>query len=679
MQCYPYNLVWSLGGSTVSPPVYQYVAGRDRIDLVDSANFNAAGFTQFVFNNCATLQANGYPYTVLPVPWSLSDNTIPETGITNLVRQWNQTNAYPKLVICSTHDIYTALTNNLNICGVVPQYSGDITEYWTDGTGSGSGPVGLYRHGKENIVQAETLWSMLRRQDAFPASDFYNAWRWCHLSIEHTWGYMIPTEPPGAAQAQTEGTKGSYFTNAYTSSQALIAESVQPVVNTNSTSIAVLNTLSWSRTDLVTITNTGNCVLDDQGNVVPSQRLSTGELVFMASNVPALGSRLYTVVAGPAYATPASSVHAVAGFGGTFMGTSSAPAGASVSGNALDNGLVKVRLNPSTGDIASLINNGNEFVNSHSSYGMNSYRYLLGANAPSTATGTTGVSIAVKENGPLVASLLVTSAADGCNSLTREIRIVAGQPQVEILNTLDKIATTVKEGVHFGFAFNLPANATTRMDIPWGVMNPVTDQLPGANKNWLAFQRWIDVSGDNAGVTWVGIEASMVEFGTITANLLGDTPTFATQLGDTRTVISWALNNHWSGNFWLEQGGIIPFHYAILPHGAYDPVTANRFGLEQNRPLVAVPTTANPVTNPFVAVDNPRVFVSTLKPAEDGSGALILRLRSLSSQTETVNLTWPAGAPSAINSCLADEIAGAASSGTVMLNPYGCVSLRIQP
>ena len=44
----------------------------------------------------------------------------------------------------------------------------------------------------------------------------------------------------------------------------------------------------------------GNKVVDDEGNAVPSQRLSTGELVFWASDVPALGSRHYRVVEGDA-------------------------------------------------------------------------------------------------------------------------------------------------------------------------------------------------------------------------------------------------------------------------------------------------------------------------------------------------------------------------------------------
>ena len=40
--------------------------------------------------------------------------------------------------------------------------------------------------------------------------------------------------------------------------------------------------------------------MDDAGNAVPSQRLSTGELAFWASDVPALGSRHYRVVEGDA-------------------------------------------------------------------------------------------------------------------------------------------------------------------------------------------------------------------------------------------------------------------------------------------------------------------------------------------------------------------------------------------
>ena len=197
------------------------------------------------------------------------------------------------------------------------------------------------------------------------------------------------------------------------------------------------------------------------------------------------------------------------------------------------------------------------------------------------------------------------------------------------------------------------------------------------NKNWLAFQRWIDVSGDTNGVTWIGIEPGVVEFGDLTANIIGGGGAWSKQLGDPRTIISWALNNHWHTNFPLEQGGVIPFHYALLPHGAYDPVTANRFGLEQSRPLVAVPAQGNPVGSPLVTWDNPRIFVSALKPADDGDSAVILRLRSLSDQPESIELRWPAGSPAAVHYCGVDERPEDVAGPIIQLLPFGIRTLHI--
>ena len=58
--------------------------------------------------------------------------------------------------------------------------------------------------------------------------------------------------------------------------------------------VAVFNTHTWNQDGIVTLSakesSKGNRVIDENGNSVFSQRLSTGELVFFAKNVPALGS-----------------------------------------------------------------------------------------------------------------------------------------------------------------------------------------------------------------------------------------------------------------------------------------------------------------------------------------------------------------------------------------------------
>ena len=109
------------------------------------------------------------------------------------------------------------------------------------------------------------------------------------------------------------------------------------------------------------------------------------------------------------------------------------------------------------------------------------------------------------ENFP-VASLLVESAAPGCERWTREYRLVEGLDHLEIVNVLDKRAVREKEGVHLGFAFHVP-DGEMHVNIPWAVIRPEKDQMPGACKNWLCVGRWVDVSNATSGVTCAVLDA----------------------------------------------------------------------------------------------------------------------------------------------------------------------------
>jgi len=67
------------------------------------------------------------------------------------------------------------------------------------------------------------------------------------------------------------------------------------------------------------------------------------------------------------------------------------------------------------------------------------------------------------------------------------------QHRVEVINTVDKARVRAKEGVHCGFGFNVP-DGVMHLDVPWGVVRPELDQIPGACRNWFTVQRWVDVS-----------------------------------------------------------------------------------------------------------------------------------------------------------------------------------------
>ena len=159
----------------------------------------------------------------------------------------------------------------------------------------------------------------------------------------------------------------------------------------------------------------------------------------------------------------------------------------------LSNRRIALKVDEKTGAISSLKWKGNniELVNGEAGLGLNDYFYVAGRD-PKDPQRNGPVNIRIKEQGPLVASLLIESDAPGCHKLTRELRIIDG---------IDKEKIYKQEGVHLAFSFNVP-KGVMRMDTPWAVVQPEVDQLPGSCKNYFTVQRWVDVSNRDYGVTW---------------------------------------------------------------------------------------------------------------------------------------------------------------------------------
>ncbi|MCU7552241.1 glycoside hydrolase [Chitinophagaceae bacterium LB-8] len=561
-----------------------------------------------------------YPYDLFAMSWAMADNTPIDADLPEAVKSWNEEFAYPHLVIASATEIMKKYEEKYG--DQLPVLSGDFTEYWTDGLGTAAKQTAMNRNAKERLIQDETLWAMLHQGEPAPRADLKEAWRNVSLGTEHTWCYFSPDKQP--ITNDILNVKFGYFQKGEDISKDIMHRALAPVAKSESQTVGVFNTLSWSRSQLVTLSKEQssqyNSVTDEWGKAVLSQRLSTGELVFMAEHIPALGSGSYQLSAGKTNTS-----------------------GSLAQGNVLDNGILKVVIDPQTGDISSLTKGAKEFVDAKAACSINSYRYLKSSEKQNRLSGTSNVKISILENGPLLASILVESAAEGCNSLSRTITLIKGQAYVDIKNNLDKQAITKKEGVHFGFAFNIP-QSETMVDIPWGIMKIDKDQLEGANRNWIGFQRWLDVSNKEKGVTMCSLDAPVLEIGDLTADILGgatNSPKWIKNLAPSATIYSWALNNHWHTNFPLSQEGRLEFRYRLLPHNtAYDAAMANRFGMEQSQPLVVSPLKQKLNQKPLMSLtDNPKVLLSILKVDESGN-RMEVRLRSVSDKDEVVKVNW---------------------------------------
>ena len=612
-----------------------------------------------LFNYLKRLESSKYPYDMVQVRYSIGgDNGPPDPELSEFVKNWNAKYAYPKLVVAMTGEMFREFECRYG--DRIPKARGDFTPYWEDGAGSSARETSLNRAAAERLVQSETLWTMLDPAK-YPVEDFYTAWRNVILYDEHTWGAHCSISRPDSDFTKAQWKiKQAFALDADTQSQKLLKQSLSKHRSSAKkvTTVDVFNTCSWPRTDLVVLPKewnlAGGMIKDADSQWVHSQRLSTGELAFLADDIPAFAAKRFTFHAGQIRKSD----------------------GAGAKGTKLNNGRIALTVDEKTGAILSLkwTKLKADLVNRKNGLGLNDYFYVAGRN-PKEPQRSGPVKISVKEHGPLVASLLIESDAPGCHKLTRQLRLVAGLDHVDIINVIDKQKIYKQEGVHLAFAFNVP-DGIMRMDTPWAVVQPEADQLPGACKNYFTVQRWVDVSNKDYGVTWATVDAPLVEVGAITNDPRGGVG-WIKKLEPSTTLYSYVMNNYWETNYKAGQEGPTIFRYSIRPHGPFDSAKAARFGIERSQPLIVVPVDKDtPVRNPVLTVEPSSVIVTAFKPSEDGK-ARIVRLFNAGGRSAKARITWAKSAPKTV--WLSNFAEEEVSKITTLINmaAYEIVTLRI--
>lgn len=631
---------------------------------------------QLVSEFCEGLEKRGYPYDIAYVRWSgHGDNATPDPVICDFVREWNAAHAWPQFVIASASEAFRAFEKRYG--DQLPQARGDWTPYWEDGAGSSALETAMNRASSERLAQAETIWAM-QQPSGYPAADFREAWNNVLLYSEHTWGAWCSIGEPARRETREQwAIKQSYAQAADRQSRELLSRALgRGQQRADDAALDVFNTASWTRTEVVTapkyLTEKKSSVADETGQAMPTQRLRSGELMFLAKDVPALSARRYSL--GEASQPPPALA---------------APARAS--GAVLENDLLRLRVDEKTGGIVELRIKGLEanLADTDSGHALNDYLYLIGDN-PSDAQRSGPPSIRVGERGPIVVSLIVESDAPGCFKLSREIRLTAGADFVELINVVDKKrlearsyhAKEGKESVNFAFPFRVP-DGQVMLDVPFGVVRPDEDQIPSACKNWFSVGQWADVANAEFGVTWVTLDAPLVQVGGLTATLLGsqtNPDVWMKRVGKTQRLYSWAMNNHWGTNYRAYQEGPTVFRYVLRPHrGPTDPAEATRFATRFGQPLqVTGARGKKAATQPALRITPGDVVVSGFKPSEDGR-AIIVRLYNASSQPQTASLNWGGIRPRSVTHTDTSERKGqkvAAAGVTIPGN--GLIALRAE-
>lgn len=572
------------------------------------------------------LTEHNYPYDIVQLRYNIaSDNGPIDTTISDFVAQWNEKYASPKIVLSTTDRLFETFEKKYG--NQLPVVRGDITPYWEDGAFSTAYEEGKNRSNSLRLQQLTTLYSILHPAK-YNADTFYNAWKNILLFHEHTWGaYNSTSEPDVPFVMKQWEIKKQFMLDADAQINRIEKALVEPI-DAQSRKVMVVNTSSWMRTGPVVVQTSANAraVKDQTGRNFPLQKLSDGKYVFMAENIPALGTSDYTLT--DEQPAPVQN---------SFVLTDS----------SVSNGRVFVQWDK-TGSITKLADgSGFNYAGSFNSQGLNSYWYVPGLD-PSKAVTNGAVQIKFLDKGPVVATVAMISNAAGTNGLERRISLYAGSNEVVIENVIDKKPLREKESVHFGFPFNNLLMKTT-LDAGYGTMQYLADQLPGSNMDYLYGRRWLDVSGAGKGIQWMFIETPLVE----PKSMIDERKTinqshkeWKTTGEPTSTWFSYVMNNYWHTNYKADQDGTSHYRYALKLHGVADQSDIEKAAFEFTQPLVAF--TANEMAgskNEVFELTNNKIVVTSVTPSGNG---FIIRLFNPQSGRQQTGFKWKSLKPSRV-------------------------------
>lgn len=566
------------------------------------------------------LDAEKYPYEMVQLRYTIpADNGTTDSHLSDFVKEWNEKYISPKIVLVNVSEMMEKFEKKYH--NIIPVYSGDYSPYWEDGAASTAKELAITRHTSNRLNQSEIL-STMSNPDKYDNEKFYKAWRDVVMFQEHTWGsWNSISDPDNPFTVSQWNYKKAFATDGEERSKNIL-ENILSETNEDDL-YEVYNTSSWNRTDLIFLPkqhhiNLMNGVIDSDNRICPSQTLSDGTMVFLAQNVPALGSKKYRLI------TKDPSTNSQL----------------KITRTELENEFLKVTVNPDNGWIESIIRkDNNEELVDHKKSGINEYLYVPGK-YPSKAVTTKNVSIRIKENGPLLVSLLIESEAPGTKKLSQEIRLIKGINRIDIINTVDKSKVREKEAVNFAFPFNVP-DGKMKIDLGVGILEPEINQLDGSCKDFNCAQRWVDISNDKTGITWTTTDAPLIEIGElVNEELVNGFKQWKKKTTLSHTFYSYVMNNYWHTNFKADQEGEVTFRYSIFPHNGFNESEATKRGIETNQPLIVSSEDENSAElKSLFTIENKNVIVSTIKPSVDKKG-IMLRLYNASAESQKPGFTW---------------------------------------
>jgi hypothetical protein len=634
------------------------------------------------------LADKGYPFDEVAVQYSgiQIDNSPPSLTASDLIREWNETYAWPKLRNAVAREFPQYVEKHY--AGTLPVYRGAWPNWWTDGFAFAHVETAEARRTHVDLGVAQALLSMAVLAGAeLPASalmEMASLEEDLLFYDEHTFGAQEEFTQPMAENTIVQwGEKVAHIWNAVKECSMLrdtalgLLESSIPRADVPT--IAIFNSLNWPRSGLVEVyighdilpLDRGYGLVDaSTGESVPAQvsksRYEGSYWTLWAEDVPPMGYRLVRIE----------------------QQTPRAPELPSTPANVLENQFYRMEIDPGSGAVLSMFDKvwNCELVDRDAPWQLGQFIYdTLTDNSfsdrdsfleRSTRTKVRNVRVEPGEPSLIWDSLQISADADGCidldgtPGLTCEIRLFKHKKQVDFQFMIRKAYVNQPESVYIAFPFGIPDGEIV-YEVQGGLVRPGEDQLPGSSSDWTPIQGFLAIRNSDGQIVFTSDEIPLVQLGDIN---MGKWQYIAEV--DQPHVYSWVMNNYWTYGLPGTKESEFSWNYHLTSTADTSTAVASRLGSEMRTPLIGRVFPAGTVADgpshaSILPWQTSKILLVNCTPA--AGGGVLIHLREVAGEQSELSL--PAGVHAEVVDVLGNRLDEA--TPPIAFKPFEVKFLRL--
>ena len=426
----------------------------------------------------------GYPYDAVLLLY-LHDFVSSNEEATQLlpaIREWNAAGKQPRIVVCTPAEFFRHMEAQYGN-EKFPSYAGDWSGLWSEVKLNSPVISAQARWLQDHAPVAELLWSLLtfRNFTSLPTGNLEDTRIKLFKYDEHSGAAQVGW-PKLMSRSEIDQQNREYVS--YTSSgqediRNLIDSGLQTLfsqVPSGKRTLVVFNPVSWQRTDVARLKSKEDIVLRDAvtRHPVAVQRVSSDEIEFAATDIPALGHKSYSMeTANPGHPTPAK----------TNASTSRSTSTSITTSTTIENSFYRIRVRSSDGAVTSIYDKQlqRELVDSGGDKAANQLlRWTAWSSLP---VGFAQVAVH-GETGPVFDRIIIQRP--GTLWPETQITLYSAVKRIEFANLLDRermpFVASNQPGEYYSFnlPFRFQGPAQVWVEDGTGYHRIPEDYLPGA-------------------------------------------------------------------------------------------------------------------------------------------------------------------------------------------------------